>query len=242
MAGIRLLDGIHGKEADGIGHPVVLFALGHGRSLGWRVCNGPCEGSRHIAVAGFVSTKRAECRARDIAEILRPRRYGGSRASGNRRRPATARACGGGWDSRGTARRMAATSRRSTSFQPAVARRPRPTKPSKVRIMPRPSMAAAISSSPDFAIERPLRHDLDHLAVALELPGRRRAAGEAVADAGMVEQVARDAAAGHARRNRRARRRRRNAAGAVRSARRSCRAPAARRSARRRRSRPPARR
>ena len=37
MAGIRLLDRIHGKEADGVGHPVMFLALGHGRSLVWSV-------------------------------------------------------------------------------------------------------------------------------------------------------------------------------------------------------------
>ena len=33
MAGIGLLDGIHGKEADRIGHPVMLVACGHDCSL-----------------------------------------------------------------------------------------------------------------------------------------------------------------------------------------------------------------
>ena len=47
--------------------------------------------------------------------------------------------------------------------------------------------------------QRPGRIDPHDLAVALELPGRHRAAGEAAAQAGMVEQVARMLAAGRAR-------------------------------------------
>ena len=34
VAGIRLLDGVHGKEADGVRHPVMLVARGHGSSVG----------------------------------------------------------------------------------------------------------------------------------------------------------------------------------------------------------------
>ena len=41
MARIRLLDRVHGKEANGVGHPVMFFALGHGRSLVWRVVQWP---------------------------------------------------------------------------------------------------------------------------------------------------------------------------------------------------------
>ena len=33
VARIRLLDGVHGKEADGVGHPVMLVARGHGSSV-----------------------------------------------------------------------------------------------------------------------------------------------------------------------------------------------------------------
>ena len=40
MTGIGLLDGIHGKEADGVGHPVVLGALVMvaRKGSGWMQC------------------------------------------------------------------------------------------------------------------------------------------------------------------------------------------------------------
>ena len=46
MAGIGLLDRIHGKEADGVGHPVMFFALGHGSLAVWRVRAMPVRKAR----------------------------------------------------------------------------------------------------------------------------------------------------------------------------------------------------
>ena len=111
--------------------------------------------------------------------------------------------------------------------------------------MPVPAIAASTARSvapPALHEQRPGRIDPHHLAVALELPRRHRAAGEAAAQAGVAEQVARVARAGRGDRDRPARRRSRSAGRAARSAPRSCPAPAARRSGCRRRSRPPARR
>ena len=106
--------------------------------------------------------------------------------------------------------------------------------------------AEALDRGGDFQIDAVgdhprVRRDLHDLAVALELPRRHDAAGEAVADAGMVEQIARMRGRPR-RRDRTALRRRRSAARAGRSARRSCPVPAARHSGCRHRSPPPARR
>ena len=60
--------------------------------------------------------------------------------------------------------------------------------------MPVPAIAASTARSvaaPTLHEQRPGRIDLHDLAVALELPGRRRAAREAAAQAGVAEQLAR---------------------------------------------------
>ena len=112
-------------------------------------------------------------------------------------------------------------------------------------MMPRPATAASTARSVAAAgadEQRPGGIDLHDLAVALELPGRHRAAGELAAQAGEVEQVARMLGPAVRVEIGGRRPRWRSAARAGRSARRSCPARAARHSGCRRRSRRPARR
>ena len=62
VAGFGLLDGVHGEEANGVGHPVMLCALVHGRSQIWRWIYARTEGRRHIAVARFPVNKSRHLR------------------------------------------------------------------------------------------------------------------------------------------------------------------------------------
>ena len=64
MAGFRLFDGVHGKEADRVGHPVVFFARGHGSSVDEiESVRALKKVARHIAATAFLSTNSGLARS-----------------------------------------------------------------------------------------------------------------------------------------------------------------------------------